>query len=150
VVDGVRGIGNAMQIVAAAGLMCDPRDLGLAVGDRRDPEGAPGTGGGGGPGFDPTVFLYDRVAGGVGLAARLFHEREALVRRARELVVGCDCDDGCPACIGPEPGLPAGGGRRPGDVSSRSVDDAPASGAGPSRRAVALALLDAAAIPTLQ
>jgi len=150
VVDGVRGIGNAMQIVAAAGLMCDPRDLGLAVGDRRDPEGAPGTGGGGGPGFDPTVFLYDRVAGGVGLAARLFHEREALVRRARELVVGCDCDDGCPACIGPEPGLPAGGGRRPGDVSSRSVDDAPAPGAGPSRRAVALALLDAAAIPTLQ
>jgi len=142
VVDAIRGIGNAVQVVAAAGLMTDPRDLGLAVGDRRDPDGAPGTGQGGGAGFDPTVFLYDRVAGGIGLAGRLFEERDALLRRARELVVGCDCDDGCPACIGPEAGVSAG---------SPIGTQAPRPPAAPvRRRALALALLDAAAIPTLQ
>ena len=34
-------------------------------------------------GFDPTIFLYDNVPGGVGLAARLFDQRDELLRRAR-------------------------------------------------------------------
>ena len=55
-------------------------------------------------GFDPTLFLYDHVPGGVGLAPRLFEQREELMRRARRLVEGCACEDGCPACIGPAAG----------------------------------------------
>ena len=103
VLDALRGIGNAMHLVASVGLMCDPRDLGQTLGDRSDEDGPPSTDQGG-PGFDPTLFLYDQVPGGVGLAARLFEEREALIRRTRALVEGCPCGEGCPACIGPDVG----------------------------------------------
>jgi DEAD/DEAH box helicase domain-containing protein len=101
VVDAVRGFGNALHTVAAVGLMIDPRDLGRAMGDRSDPHAPPGKRGGA-PGFDPTVFLYDHVPGGIGLAPRLFEARRELVQRARQLALGCGCREGCPACIGPE------------------------------------------------
>ncbi len=99
VVDALRGLSKAMHVVSAVGLMIDPRDLGRAIGSRTDDADAPGTGRG--PGFDPTIFLYDGVAGGVGLATRLFEEREQLLRRARHLIETCGCDEGCPGCIGP-------------------------------------------------
>jgi len=116
VIDGLRGIAKAMHVVAAVGLMVDPRDLGHCIGDRNDAELPPSKGSGEGPGFDPTIFLYDSVAGGVGLGPRLFDEREVLWRRTRELIEGCDCDAGCPGCVGPqaEGGAPMsdGGDRR--------------------------------------
>ncbi len=99
VIDALRGVGNAMHLVAAVGLMCDPHDLGQTLGDRSDPDGAPSSEGG--AGFDPTIFLYDHVPGGVGLAPRLFVEREALLLRTRALIEACPCKAGCPACIGP-------------------------------------------------
>ena len=57
--------------------------------------------GGGEPGFNPTIFLFERIAGGIGLAGRLFDEKEQLVRRTRQLIRGCTCPNGCPACVGP-------------------------------------------------
>ena len=36
----------------------------------------------------------------MGLAPRLFSERETLLRRTRSLIESCACDEGCPACIG--------------------------------------------------
>jgi DEAD/DEAH box helicase domain-containing protein len=103
VVDAVRGFGHALHTVSAVGLMIDPRDLGRSMGDRSDPH-APPSKRRGVPGFDPTVFLYDHVPGGIGLAPRLFEAREELVMRARQLALGCSCRAGCPACIGPEIG----------------------------------------------
>lgn len=110
VVDALRGFGHALHTVAAVGLMTDPRDIGMAMGDRTD-EHAPPAKRGGAPGFDPTVFLYDHVPGGIGLAARMFEARAELLQRARSLVLDCRCEMGCPACIGPEVGqivLPSG------------------------------------------
>ena len=90
-----------MHIVGAVGLMIDPRDLGRTLGSCSEDERPPGTGQG--PGFNPTIFLYDTVAGGIGLASRLFEDREQLLRRARHLIESCECDEGCPGCIGPDP-----------------------------------------------
>ena len=100
-IEGLRGIAVALETVSALALMCDPRDLGQTLGDDGEENGAPA---GGGrvpqPGFDPTVFLFDNVPGGVGLAERI-HERAAeLVARARALIRSCPCPDGCPACVG--------------------------------------------------
>src|SRR5690606_28945636 len=103
VVDALRGFGHALHTVAAIGLMIDPRDLGMTLGDRTDDDAPPGKRGGA-PGFDPTLFLYDHVPAGIGLAPRLFEAREELLRRARTLALECSCDAGCPACIGPEVG----------------------------------------------
>jgi DEAD/DEAH box helicase domain-containing protein len=96
----LRGLSKAMHVVGAVGLMIDPRDLGRALGSRSEDEAPPGKGQG--PGFDPTIFLYDTVAGGIGLASRLFEEREELLRRARYLIESCECTEGCPGCIGPD------------------------------------------------
>ncbi|MBK7776473.1 MAG: DEAD/DEAH box helicase [Sandaracinaceae bacterium] len=104
VIDALRGLSKAMHTVASIGLMVDPRDLGRTLGDKTDADGPPSKGVGGGPGFDPTIFLYDYVAGGIGLAPRLFDEREVLLQRTRRLVEACECQAGCPACIGPDAG----------------------------------------------
>ena len=100
-VDAIRGIGHAMHTIAAMGLMCDPRDLGETLGERVGEGELPQKGNNAdGAGFDPTLFLYDHVPGGIGLATRLFEDRETLLRLTRELIESCACERGCPACIG--------------------------------------------------
>lgn len=102
VIDALRGLATALRTVACVGLMIDPRDLGRTLGSKDDAEGPPRKDGS--VGFDPTIFLYDNIPGGVGLAARLFDQREELLRRARRLLESCECEDGCPVCIGPAAG----------------------------------------------
>ena len=83
------GAGRAMQAVAAVLLMVDPRDLGL-VSQVRSPHYQ-----------TPTIYLYEAVPGGVGLAERLYERYGELVQGATDLIAACDCQAGCPACTGP-------------------------------------------------
>jgi DEAD/DEAH box helicase domain-containing protein len=83
------GVGRAIQAVAAVLLMVDPRDLGL-VSQVRSPHNG-----------SPTVYLYESVPGGVGLSERLHDRHDELVAGAADLIAGCGCDSGCPACTGP-------------------------------------------------
>ena len=83
------GAGRAMQAVAAVLLMVDPRDLGL-VSQVRSPHSQ-----------SPTIYLYEAVPGGVGMSERLFGRHDELVGGAADLISGCDCQSGCPACTGP-------------------------------------------------
>ncbi len=85
------GAGRALQAVASVLLMVDPRDLGLVTQVRSPHDGA------------PTVYLYEAVPGGVGLAERLWQRHGELVDGAADLVGSCDCDGGCPSCTGPRP-----------------------------------------------
>ncbi|HEX6274015.1 MAG TPA: DEAD/DEAH box helicase [Polyangiaceae bacterium] len=103
VIAALRGVGQALETVAALALMCDPRDLGRTLGDGEDDGAAPGrdpfakrTGG-----FDPTLFLFDSIPGGVGLAERVYERSRELFERARGLIASCACASGCPACVGP-------------------------------------------------
>jgi DEAD/DEAH box helicase domain-containing protein len=83
------GMGRAIQAVAAVLLMVDPRDLGL-VSQVRSPHNG-----------SPTVYLYEAVPGGVGLSERLFERHDELIAGAADLIAGCGCESGCPACTGP-------------------------------------------------
>ena len=83
------GAGRAMQAVAAVLLMLDPRDLGL-VSQVRSPHHQA-----------PTIYLYEAVPGGVGLSERLYERHAELVAGAADLIAGCACASGCPACTGP-------------------------------------------------
>ncbi|WP_187345171.1 DEAD/DEAH box helicase [Cystobacter ferrugineus] len=132
VIDALRGIATALRTVACVGLMIDPRDLGKTLGSKDDADGPPRKDGG--VGFDPTIFLYDNIPGGVGLAARLFDQREELLRRARRLLEGCACEEGCPACIGPAAGSFPG---------SAPVEEHP-------RKRLALEILSALGVVALQ
>ncbi len=86
------GLGNALRTVASLLLMCDPRDLGVAL-----TEDIAGTL----TAWEPNLYLYDSYSGGVGLSAPLWRLSANLLRRTRELIAGCACETGCPACVGP-------------------------------------------------
>ena len=83
------GVGRAIQTVASVLLMVDPRDLGL-VSQVRSPHSE-----------QPTIYLYESVPGGVGLASRLWERHADLLAAAVDLIASCGCDAGCPACTGP-------------------------------------------------
>ncbi|HEY1695718.1 MAG TPA: DEAD/DEAH box helicase [Polyangiaceae bacterium] len=103
-IDGLRGVGVALETVATLALMCDPRDLGTTLGDADEDaeDGVPRRVRGGlQAGFAPTLFLYEHVPGGTGLAERVWEERDVLLARALRLIEGCACPAGCPACVGP-------------------------------------------------
>ncbi|MCA9668385.1 MAG: DUF1998 domain-containing protein, partial [Myxococcales bacterium] len=109
-------LSRALHSAAALLLMSERRDLGRAMGDARSSwfpvagRGAKGLGGGDAPPdprapFSPTVFLFDRYRGGIGLAERLFDERHDLLARTRAMLERCECDEGCPGCVGPGQGV---------------------------------------------
>lgn len=104
-IDGLEVVAHALRTVACALLMCHERDIDRAVGegmkDGAGPEAA--VTGVIGRDFDPTVFLYDALPGGVGLAPEMFKRFPELVHGALGLLEGCGCEAGCPSCSGALP-----------------------------------------------
>lgn len=107
---------HAIHHVAAMLLMCEPGDLRHAVAagppssegvsawapvgaGRPDAEGALIASG------RPTLYLYDDMAGGAGLATRAHALGSALFDRVLAAASGCRCKHGCPTCIGTEVAL---------------------------------------------
>jgi len=100
VIDGLRGLMAALHTVAAIGLMSDPRDIGYRLVDPLEPMNSskdekPDNE------FDPTIYLFDAIAGGTGLSGRIYEERRDIFFRARTLIESCECEQGCPTCVGP-------------------------------------------------
>ncbi len=84
-----RGAGRLLRRVAPLFLRCQPSDLGLSTEVRSRTFGS------------PAVYIYDRVPGSVGLGAALFRDHREVVAAALDVVQGCACQEGCPACVGP-------------------------------------------------
>ena len=90
--DGVVGLAFAIRQVAQLLLMCDRQDIGISIGDGEEM----------GPEMDePRVFIYDNYPGGIGFSEPLFRMHAELLSRTRELIAGCECEHGCPTCVGP-------------------------------------------------
>ncbi len=89
---GLVGLGNALQTVASLLLMCDPRDLGVSLTE----EIAQGL-----QAFEPNLFLYDAYPGGIGQSAPLFQLTSKLLAHTADLLAQCQCEAGCPSCVGP-------------------------------------------------
>jgi len=87
---GLAGVAHALGHLAPLFLMCDARDLGV----HSDSASSLGEG-------KPTIVIYEQVPAGIGFSARLFELHDALFARALELVSSCECEDGCPSCVGP-------------------------------------------------
>jgi DEAD/DEAH box helicase domain-containing protein len=113
--DGFLGAAYALHVVARLAVMADGADLQKAVGSGDGAWYAATDGACRGQwrhneheasmqdtaAFTPTIFLYDNYPGGVGLAEPLWTRQAELVGRAMNLIDGCDCQLGCPACVGP-------------------------------------------------
>jgi len=88
--DGVIGLAFAMKQVAQLLLMCDARDIGLSV-NAGETDGDD----------TPRIFLYDAFPGGIGFSAPLWEMQSELLSKTSALIASCDCDNGCPMCVGP-------------------------------------------------
>jgi DEAD/DEAH box helicase domain-containing protein len=107
-IDGLRAVTYLLHHLAPIFLLCDIRDLGSWLGDT-----TPATSGAvatresakrrlmAAEQFNPTIYLYDSHAGGIGLAEHLFEILPDLLRRGLETLEACACQAGCPSCVGP-------------------------------------------------
>jgi DEAD/DEAH box helicase domain-containing protein len=93
--DGVVGLSYAMRQVARLLLMCDRHDIGISIDSADDSENpAPGV-------TRARVFVYDNYPGGIGFSAPLFRMHHELLDATRKLISECECESGCPGCVGP-------------------------------------------------
>ena len=103
--DGVVGLAFAMKNVAQLLLMCDGHDIGLSV-DGGSLDRSMRTGGTSAVpealAVEPNVFIYDNYPGGIGFSRPLYEMHDLLLARTQELISGCECQSGCPSCVGPE------------------------------------------------
>jgi DEAD/DEAH box helicase domain-containing protein len=107
---GMFGLLHALESVATLLLMCDGRDLGTAIGERPPDAAAEvlspvrleeAVGANAKEFFEPNLYLFDAYPGGIGFSEPLFRAHELLVRKTRELIAACGCQQGCPSCVGP-------------------------------------------------
>jgi DEAD/DEAH box helicase domain-containing protein len=109
---GMFGLLHALESVATLLLMCDRRDLGTAIGERppslnsendaavamrmKDAVSSNAH-----EFFEPNLYLYDAYPGGIGFSEPLFRAHDLLMQKTRELISSCECQKGCPSCVGP-------------------------------------------------
>lgn len=62
---------------------------------------------------NPTILVYDNIPGGIGLSKKLYDLRNQWLDHAIEIIQECNCESGCPACVGPV-GEPGYGGKKEG------------------------------------
>jgi DEAD/DEAH box helicase domain-containing protein len=66
----------------------------------------------------PAFFIYDGLAGGIGLARQGHARVVELLERTGDLIASCRCEDGCPSCVqSPR----CGNGNRPLDRSAATL-----------------------------
>lgn len=82
-------VGHLVRYLAPLWLLCDPGDIGIHADSAGRHLGR------------PTLFVYDDIPGGAGLADQLPGLLTPLLRSAVQVVQNCLCEQGCPACIGP-------------------------------------------------
>jgi DEAD/DEAH box helicase domain-containing protein len=106
--NGVQGLAHALQAIGTLLMMCDARDLGVALGENlaiaEDFEELPASSGP--PAvytkiFEPNIYLYDKYPGGIGFSEPLFRLSQDLLENTRRLISNCPCESGCPSCVGP-------------------------------------------------
>ena len=102
--DGIVGLAYAIRQVAQLLLMCDRHDIGISIdtGEQATPPPS-GVGAELAPPGDksPRLFIYDNYPGGIGFSEPLFRMHHELLTGTRRLIAECECENGCPGCVGP-------------------------------------------------
>ncbi|KIL44162.1 DEAD/DEAH box helicase [Jeotgalibacillus soli] len=89
---GLIGMAHSLKAIIPLHVMSDPQDIHLvpqvkATHNQR-----------------PTLFVYDRYPGGIGLSEKVFDLGYTVISEAKEMVTSCQCQNGCPSCIGTDTG----------------------------------------------
>jgi DEAD/DEAH box helicase domain-containing protein len=101
--DGVVALAFAVRQVAQLLLMCDRHDIGISIdsGEPVDPSAGHDAGSGEATDCSPRLFVYDNYPGGIGFSQPLFRMHDELIQGTRRLIADCECEHGCPGCVGP-------------------------------------------------
>lgn len=87
--DGLKGIAYTMRNLVPLYVMCDTTDVSV-FSMVRDPFSK-----------QPTIYIYDRYQGGIGLSKKLFVREKVMLKATRDHISSCSCKSGCPSCTGP-------------------------------------------------
>lgn len=95
-----------LRALAPVELLCDRGDIGATWRLRDDHYAV------------PAVYIWDRYPGGTGLAEALSGGLAPVLEAAAGRIAACDCDDGCPSCVGlTDDSLQAAGRRKSGGLA---------------------------------
>lgn len=108
--EAITGIAYLMRHICAVMLMCDVRDLGVAVEDNITkasinrhslknsvvPEWREQA-----QYFEPNIYIYDSYPNGIGFSEVLYNHSEEILEKVLEAIKECPCERGCPSCVGP-------------------------------------------------
>jgi DEAD/DEAH box helicase domain-containing protein len=84
--EGLSGVRNLFVTLLSMLSMCDPADLGGMIDSSNLGR--------------PAVFLFDRYPGGLGFSEQGWTRLDELARRSLEHLDACECESGCPSCVG--------------------------------------------------
>jgi DEAD/DEAH box helicase domain-containing protein len=84
--EGLAGLRNLAVVALPVLAMCDPRDTSGVVDSQNFTQSS--------------MILYDRYPGGLGYCERGYHRLGELLELTLEIVLHCECVEGCPACVG--------------------------------------------------
>lgn len=87
---GLIGVSHALKNMVPIYVMCDPSDVYVTPQMKSSHN------------EKPTIFLYDRYPGGVGLSEQIYEKLPSILLEAKNIIRNCPCEDGCPSCIGTE------------------------------------------------
>ena len=86
----ISGLNYALFHLAPLSVMCDENDLGSYADPAADFADK-----------QPVILIYDAIPAGMGLAQMLYKQHQSLLFNASDLISYCECEDGCPSCVGP-------------------------------------------------
>jgi DEAD/DEAH box helicase domain-containing protein len=87
--EGLKGIAYTLRNLVPLYVMCDTSDIAV-FSMVRDPFSK-----------QPTIYIYDRYQGGIGLSKKLFKRDKILLKASFDHIAQCPCKTGCPSCTGP-------------------------------------------------
>ncbi|MCM3566832.1 DEAD/DEAH box helicase [Neobacillus mesonae] len=87
---GLVGAAHALNHIAPLFVMADPQDIHVIPQVKADHN------------EKPTIFFYDRYPGGVGLSEKIYSDMFHVFQEAKKLILHCQCESGCPSCLGTE------------------------------------------------
>lgn len=88
------GLAHVLGAVCPVFAMCDRADIHVVPQIKADHS------------EQPTVFIYDRYPGGIGLSKEIYQKIDSVLQHVDELISSCMCQSGCPSCVGAENQVP--------------------------------------------
>jgi DEAD/DEAH box helicase domain-containing protein len=99
--DGIVGLAFALRQVAQLLLMCDRHDIGISIDTEKGAGVFPDLEAEAPDQLSVRIFVYDNYPGGIGFSEPLFRMQHELIQGTRRLIAECECENGCPGCVGP-------------------------------------------------